>query len=81
MSWHQGTLVYRRRTRSITESVVVYVLVTSVGLWAGVAWGQVPGVFVGWVAFSLGAVAQTAWLWARARQAVEVDVLEAAATA
>jgi len=68
VSWHQGTLVYRRNTRSITESVVLFVLVTSGILWAGVAWGQVPGIFLIWAAFTLGTVAQTAWLWIRQRQ-------------
>ena len=68
VSWHQGTLVFRRNTRSITESVVLFVLVTSGVLWAGVAWGQVPGIFVVWAGFTLGTVAQTAWLWIRKRQ-------------
>jgi hypothetical protein len=68
VSWHQGTLVYQRNTRSITESVVLSVLVTSVVLWAGVTWGEVPGIFIIWAAFTLGTVAQTVWLWIRKRQ-------------
>jgi hypothetical protein len=71
MSWYQGRLVYGRRTRSVTESVVLFVIVTVGALWAGVAWGQAPGVFIGWTAFSLGGLAQTAWLWMRSRTVLE----------
>jgi hypothetical protein len=69
-SWFQGTVVHSRHTRPITEAVVGYLLITSVILWGGVAWGQVPGLHVAVAAFTGGILAQTAWLWHRSRGAV-----------
>jgi hypothetical protein len=66
-SWYQGALVHHRRTRAITEAVGVFLLVSSALLWAGVAWGQATGLEVGLVAFTLGSLAQSAWLWVRGR--------------
>lgn len=77
LSYHQGRIMVARQTRSITESVVLFMLVAIAVLWAGVAWGQAAGVFVGWTAFSMGTVAQAAWLWIRARQAVSRETAEA----
>jgi hypothetical protein len=70
-SWYQGAVVHSRRTRPITEAVVIYLLISSAVLWAGVAWGQMVGLYVGVVAFSAGVVAQTVWLWHRSRRAVQ----------
>jgi hypothetical protein len=79
-SWFQGAILHSRRTRGITESVVIY-LVTLVGvLIAGVASGQTAGLYVGVAAMVLGGTAQTAWLWWRARPAVAlVQARDAAA--
>ena len=40
-SWYQGSIVNSRRTRGITEAVVIFLVVNITLLWAGVAWGQV----------------------------------------
>jgi hypothetical protein len=69
-SWYQGAIVHSRRTRAITEAVFIYLLTSSGILWAGVAWGQAPGLYVAVVAFVGGVVAQTFWLWHRSRRAV-----------
>jgi hypothetical protein len=69
-SWYQGTLVHSRRTRGITEAMAIFLLTSSAILWAGVAWGQVPGLYVGLVAFATSTLMQTAWLWQRSRPAV-----------
>jgi hypothetical protein len=66
-SWYQGALVHHRRTRAISEAVGVFLLVSSAVLWAGVAWGQAAGLYVGLVAFTLSNLAQTVWLWVRSR--------------
>jgi len=71
-SWFQGTIVHSRRTRGITEAVLISLLTTCVILIAGVLWGQTIGLFVGLFAFSVGAVAQNVWLWIRSRPLVEV---------
>lgn len=70
-SWYQGAIVHSRRTRGITEAVVIYLLTSSAILWVGVAWGQVTGLYVGMAAFVSGVMAQTAWLWHRSRPAVQ----------
>jgi hypothetical protein len=70
-SWYQGAVVHSRRTRPVTEAVVIYLLTSSGILWAGVVWGQMVGLYVAVVAFAGGAVAQTAWLWHRSRRAVQ----------
>jgi hypothetical protein len=70
-SWYQGAIVHSRRTRPITEAVVLYLLTSSGILWAGVVWGQAVGLYVAVVGFVGGVVAQTLWLWQRSRRAVE----------
>ncbi|MBN1310034.1 MAG: hypothetical protein JXB30_01355 [Anaerolineae bacterium] len=69
-SWYQGTILYSRQTRGISESVVVYLVVSGIVLIAGVIWGKTPGLFVGLMAFSASMVGQTAWLWFRSRPAM-----------
>lgn len=66
-SWYQGAIMHNRRTRAITEAVVMFLLSTSGVLWAGVVWGQITGLHVGLAAFGLGSLSQVAWLWYRSR--------------
>jgi len=66
-SWYQGALVYSRTTRGVTEAMGIFLLVTSTALWVGVVWGDMTGLYIGLVAFGLGSLAQTAWLWYRSR--------------
>jgi hypothetical protein len=66
-SWYTGTLVNMRLTRGITESVAVSLLVHGGILYAGVLWGQIPGIYVGIVGLVAGHVARTTWLWVRTR--------------
>jgi hypothetical protein len=66
-SLFQGTLVHDHRTRGVTESVAVLLLVTGGTLAAGVAFGRITGLYVGLIAFVLGNGAQAAWLMARAQ--------------
>jgi hypothetical protein len=65
----QGTLVHAHRTKGVTESVAIFLLVTVAVLAAGIAFGRVTGLYVGLAAFVLGNVAQTLWLRLRAREA------------
>ena len=71
-SWYQGAIVHSRRTRGITEAILLFLLVTSGILWAGAAWGEFVGLYVGLVAFVFGRLAQTGWLWLRSRSAMRV---------
>jgi hypothetical protein len=66
-SWFQGAILHSKRTRGLTESVVVYLLTDVAILLAGVAWGKTTGFYVGWLAFMTATLAQTAWLWVRSR--------------
>jgi hypothetical protein len=68
ISWFQGVLLNARRTRSVTEAVIVGLIVISLILTAGVLWGEVVGLYIGWVAFSLGMIAQVTWLYWRSRE-------------
>ena len=61
-SWYQGMVLYSRHTRSITESVVVYLLGSVSVLAAGVLWGGAKGIYVGVAAVSVGEVGRTLWL-------------------
>lgn len=66
-SWYQGSLVYVRKTRGVTEAMALSLIVSSVILWAGVLWGQATGLYIAQAAFTLGGLVQTLWLWHRSR--------------
>jgi hypothetical protein len=67
-SWYQGVLVNSRKTRGITESVVIYLAASALVLGAGVIWGQATGLYIGIGAFTLSMVVQLGWLWYRSRK-------------
>ncbi len=68
-SYYQGRLVNEGRTRAVTEAVALYLVVSSLALGVGVAWGRIPGIVTALVSFSLGALAQTVWARRRLRGA------------
>jgi hypothetical protein len=70
-SWYQGNLVHGRRTRDIASATVIFLLTNSAILSAGVAWGQVTGLYIGLVAFGASMLMQNVWLWQRSRPAVQ----------
>lgn len=67
-SWYQGAIVYGRRTRSITEAVVIYLVSFLMISWVGVMWGKTTGLYIGLAAMAISMFAQTAWLWFRSRR-------------
>ncbi len=69
-SWYQGAILHSRKTRGISEAVIIFLLTISIILWVGVARGAVIGVYVGLAAFASGMLAQTVWLWYRSRPAI-----------
>lgn len=72
-SWYQGAILHDRRTRGITEAVVVFLVVSGVVLMIGIRLGTLTGLYVGMFALVFSTLIQTAWLWLRsqpARQAV-----------
>ena len=66
-SWYQGTLLYARKTRGISESIVVSLLTLILVYGAGILWGNIEGVFVGVTAYVLANSLQAFWLWKRSR--------------
>lgn len=66
-SWYQGLLVHQRRTRAITEAVVVFAVVCVSVLVVGVQRAEWVGLPVMLVAYSCGRILQTGWLALRAR--------------
>jgi len=70
-SWYQGAIVHERHTRGITEAVAIFLLTSSVILWAGVAWGQAAGLYISLAAFAVSSLVQTAWLWHRSRPVMQ----------
>jgi hypothetical protein len=71
-SWYQGALTYVRRTRSITESMLVLLLTAGTILGVGVTWGGFTGVYVGQIAFTTGMAMQVIWLQWRSRTVMEM---------
>jgi len=67
--WLQGTIIHSGRTRSISEAILIYSGVTGAVLAGGIAWGNMAGLYVGFLAMSLGELARTLWLWWRSRAA------------
>ena len=60
----QGLMVARKRTRPVTEAVVLYLIVCAACLLAGMRWmPNVPGIQVTLIAFNVAGLAQTWWLW------------------
>ncbi len=66
-SYFQGIILHSRRTRSITESVAVFLGVASAALIGGVVWGRITGIYIAMGSFILGEFVRTLWLWWRSR--------------
>ena len=62
-SFFQGMLVQSRRTKAITQAVVVYLFTNASVLIAGTYYGQVTGLYIGVMAVVLGHSFQSIWLW------------------
>lgn len=69
-SLYQGVLVQAHRTRAITESVLIFLLVTCTVLGIGVAMQPEHGLTAVLIALTLGNIAQAFWLWLRCQRTV-----------
>ena len=69
-SWFQGAILFGKRTRGITEAVLVYLLTSVLILGGGIIWGQVPGLYVGIAGMAISMFTQTLWLGYRARPVI-----------
>lgn len=70
ISLYQGAIVYGKKTGGIPEAVVVFLVTALIVLLAGIAHGQVLGLYVGMAALSVATFAQAAWLWFRSREVI-----------
>jgi hypothetical protein len=68
-SYFQGVILHSRRTRSVTESVGMFLAVATMILVGGVLWGAVTGIYLTLGAFVVGELLRTFWLWLRSRPA------------
>jgi hypothetical protein len=66
-SYHQGVLVHARRTRAITESMLVLLVGTVSVLGVGIAWNSISGLHFAALGLTVGGLAQVAWLAWRSR--------------
>jgi len=65
-NYHQGILVHNKRTRPITEAVVIYLGICCACLIIGVDYfPDVPGIQVALGSFTIAGLCQTAWLLLR----------------
>ena len=70
-SWFQGAILFGKRTRGITEAVLVYLLISVLILGGGIIWGQIPGLYVGIAGMAFSMFTQTLWLGYRARPVIQ----------
>jgi hypothetical protein len=66
-SWYTGAIMYGRKTRGITEAVVIYLATSAVCMVLGVWWGRTTGIYIGLVTLLLSMLTQTCWLFLRSR--------------
>ncbi len=66
-SWYQGIILNSRRTRVISEAVILSLAVIVALLGTGVVHGGVTGLYVGVGALTAGELLRTFWLWWRSR--------------
>ncbi len=71
-SYHQGVLVHAHRTRAITESMGVLLVVTATVLGIGLAWRTIPGLYLAALGLTVGGLSQIAWLAWRSAPAFAV---------
>jgi hypothetical protein len=66
-SWYQGAILHSRKTRAITEAVVIYLLVIICTLIMGVIYGKETGLYITLASFVFSTFIQTVWLWFRSQ--------------
>ncbi|MCJ7624185.1 MAG: hypothetical protein MUO76_11830 [Anaerolineaceae bacterium] len=66
-SWCQGILLFGRKTRGISEAIVVSLLTLLAVFGAGILLGNIVGVYVALAAYMLANLTQSLWLWRRSK--------------
>lgn len=70
-SWYQGVILNSRKTRSITEAIIIFLGFFITAMWLGIMRGNIAGLYVAGAAYSVGMLMQTIWLWLRSRGAIQ----------
>lgn len=73
--WYQGLIVHGRKTRFLSESIVISLFVEVLIIILGVLHGRITGVYVGAFAMVISYAAQVFWLWLRSRPVVRGLIL------
>lgn len=66
-SWSQGILLFGRKTRGISEAIVISLVTLVAVLWGGVALNTVTGAYVGMAGLIVANLTQAVWLFVRGR--------------
>lgn len=61
-NWFQGIILYGQKTKSISISVIVYLVSSIMTLIAGVSWGKTSGIYIGIISIVISLLLQTIWL-------------------
>jgi len=69
-SWFTGNILHIRRSRAITEGMVIYLVVFILALLLGGKWAAVNGVYIAVASSTLASILQTIWLGLRSRTAI-----------
>ena len=69
-SWYQGAILHSKQTRGIPEAVLLFLITVTGILTLGVLNGKIIGLYIGLVAYVIGMIVQTFWLWVRSRPAM-----------
>ena len=67
ISWFQGTILTSKKTRAITESILISLFVFIATLALGLQLNNIMGVYFALIANVLGSLSQMIWLWLRSR--------------
>lgn len=65
--WYQGLIIYSRRTRLMTEAIIVSLAVEIALMTAGILTGRISGIYVAAFAFLVSYAAQIFWQYLRSR--------------
>ena len=67
-NYYVGFLVHRHQTRAVTASMALFLGSAAAVLIGGVTYARIPGLVVGYIAFSVANVLQLLWVWQAARR-------------
>ena len=69
LSWFRGIVVTVKATQTIAQATVINVTILVLALVIGASVGWLPGASIAAIALTVSRLAETAWLWRRARPA------------